>query len=241
MRIAVLTAAAVLLAGGASACSSAPVATPTLTPIPPKGGTSSPGTSAHASPSTPGTSTRRAPSSPVPTAAPTAATPIETVVAWVEAGEPADPAAYHTATRDGADTHLGSDVAFVTPTGAVECMTEEKTGDALACLVDLRHPPAQPEDAYGHWMGGWTDFDGSTLAVGSAHGDPGRFAAGRGAELPYGSSLRFGDYQCRSDPDGLFCVNFARLSGAKFADSGVVPFGCLRKVDDSGFGLKFTC
>lgn len=233
MRIAVLTAAAVLLTGGVSACSSGPTAQPTLTPISPK--------TPSASSQPPPTSSKTSPTVPIPSAAPTGATPIETAMAWVGAGKPADPAAFHTAIRDGVTTQLNADVAFVTPTGTTECMTEEKSGGALACLVNLRKPPTEPTDSYGHWIGGWTDFDGSTLAVGSSHADPGRFAAGKGAELPYGSSLRFGDYQCRSDPDGLFCVNFARQSGVKFADSGVEPLGCLKLVDAPELGLKFSC
>ena len=111
----------------------------------------------------------------------------------------------------------------------------------LGCLVDLSHPPAEPSDSYGHWIGGWVDFDGTTLDIGSSRADPGRFAAGTGAVLPYGSTLRFGDYQCRSDAAGVFCVNFAHRSGAKFADSGVEPLGCLKLVDDPGLGMKFSC
>ena len=45
----------------------------------------------------------------------------------------------------------------------------------------------------------------------------------------------------RADPAGLFCVNFAHLSGAKFADSGVEPLGCLRMVSHPELGLKFSC
>ena len=56
--------------------------------------------------------------------------------------------------------------------------------------------------------------------VGSVHGDPGRFAAGTGPELPYGQSLAFGDYRCRSDQAGLVCVNYAHQSAARFSDAG---------------------
>ncbi len=236
MRTAVLITAAVLLTGGTSACSSTPTSQPTLTPITPRTGTASPSPTAR----TPQTSTKTSPA-PVPTAAPTGATPIASAMAWVEAGKPADPTAFHTATRDGVATQLGSDVAFVTPTGTTQCMTDAKADGALSCLVDLRHPPTEPANAYGHWIGGWSDFDGSTLSVGSTHADPGPFAAGKGAELAYGTSLRFGDFQCRSDPDGLFCVNFAHRSGVKFADSGVEPLGCLKMVEAPDLGLKFSC
>ena len=69
-------------------------------------------------------------------------------------------------------------------------MTDSKSSaGALACLVDLKNPPPRPEDAYGEWKGGWIDYDGMSVRVGSVHGDPGRFAAGSGPELPYGQSL----------------------------------------------------
>ena len=78
-------------------------------------------------------------------------------------------------------------------------MTDSKNfGGALACLVDLAIPPLQPPDVYGQWKGGWVDFAGPSIEIGSAHGDPGRFASGTGPELPYGEAIAFGDYRCRS-------------------------------------------
>lgn len=151
------------------------------------------------------------------------------VIAWVEAGAPADASRYHSATREGATTDLGEDVAFVTPSGKTNCMTDSKYSDgALACLVDLKDPPPRPDDAYGEWKGGWIDYDGKLVMVGRVMGDPGRFTAGSGPELPYGQSLRFGDYRCRSDQAGLVCVNYAFQSAARFSDAGVQPFGCLK-------------
>ena len=151
------------------------------------------------------------------------------MIAWVEAGAPADPGRYHSATRDGATTDLGGDVAFVTPSGKANCMTDSKySAGALACLVDLTNPPPRPEDAYGEWKGGWIDYDGKQIMVGRVKGDPGRFSAGSGPELPYGQSLAFGDYRCRSDQTGLVCVDYAVQSAARFSDAGVQPFGCLK-------------
>ena len=155
--------------------------------------------------------------------------PIGEVIAWVEAGAPADPGRYHSATRDGVTTDLGADIAFVTPSGKANCMTDSKySAGALACLVDLTNPPPRPEDAYGEWKGGWIDYDGKLIMVGRVKGDPGRFSAGSGPELPYGQSLAFGDYRCRSDQTGLVCVNYAVQSAARFSDAGVQPFGCLK-------------
>lgn len=230
MRIAVLPAALLLIAG----CSAGPQQPAELTPITPK-----PRTSAAASPTA--TTSKPQVSSGVPTAAPTGATPIESAIAWVAAGSPVDLTGYHSATRDGVITQLGEQVAFITPSGSAKCMTDAKTDGALACLVNLADPPVQPSDSYGQWIGGWVDYDGTTLNVGSSHADPGPFAAGSGAELPYGSVVRFGDYQCRSDQAGLYCVNYAHLSGVRIAGSGVEPLGCLRLVAQPEQGMKFSC
>jgi hypothetical protein len=86
------------------------------------------------------------------------------------------------------------------------------------------------------------DFAGPSMEVGSAHGDPGRFSSGTGQELPYGQSLAFGDYRCRADPAGLFCVNYAHQSAARFSDAGIEAFGCLREVTPpADIGKKFSC
>ena len=169
--------------------------------------------------------------------------PVADVIAWIQAASPADPGAYHVATRSGETTQLGDDVAFTTPSNKANCMTDSKYGGGgLACLVKLTNPPPQPADVYGQWKGNWIDYDGKSLRIGSVHGDPGRFAAGTGPELPYGQALAFGDYRCRSDPAGLFCVNYAHQSAARFSDSGVEPFGCLKAMaPDPQVGEMFGC
>jgi hypothetical protein len=195
-------------------------------------------------PSTPAPTTSSRPSTTAPTSAkpaepPKAGAPIADVIAWIEAGSPADAGAYHSATRDGVITELGDDVAFTTPSGKTNCMT---AGGTLACLVDLADAPPRPAEVYGEWKGGWVDFAGATLEVGSAHGDPGRFSNGTGPELPYGQALEFGDYRCRADPSGLFCANYAHRSAARFSDAGIQPFGCLQKVTPpADIGQKFSC
>ncbi len=164
-----------------------------------------------------------------PAQPPAPGAPMSAVIAWIEAGAPADPGRYHSASRDGDATDLGQDVAFVTPSTKTNCMTDaQNSSGALACLVDLANPPPRPDDVYGEWKPGWIDFDGTSVQIGSVHGDPGRFAAGTGAELPYGQSLAFGDYRCRSDQSGLFCVNYAHQSAVRISDQGVQPFGCLQ-------------
>ena len=175
--------------------------------------------------------------------APNAGAAISDVIAWIEAGHPADPGQYHTAAREGATTSLGNDIAFTAQASKVDCMTDSKhTGGALACLVDLTSPPPRPATAYGEWKGGWVDFDGTNLQVGSARGDPGPFINGNGPELANGDSLSFGDYRCRADQSGLFCVNYAHQSAARFSTAGIEPFGCLRSAPPpDGVGIAFSC
>jgi hypothetical protein len=160
----------------------------------------------------------------------------------VEAAAPADAADYRVALRGGTTTSLGDDVAFTTASGT-SCMTDTRHGSsALACLVSLTDPPPQPADVYGAWKGGWVDYDGASVKIGSAHGDPGRFSAGRGVPLPADRSLSFGDFRCRADATVLVCVNFARQTGVRYADSGIDAFGCSRQEPPSaGIGIQYTC
>lgn len=193
-------------------------------------------------PSSTSTTSRAPTTSVLPARPPAAGAPIAAVIAWVEAGSPADAGGYHSATRDGAATDLGDDIAFVAGTGKTNCMTDRRFDGTLACLVDLTNPPPQPADVYGQWKGGWVDFEGPTLEVGSAHGDPGRFGNGKGAELADGQALSFGDYRCRADSAALVCVNYAHRSGARFSAAGVEPFGCLQSVTPpADIGEKFSC
>jgi hypothetical protein len=224
----VAVAAALLLAGCAHTTAGQP--RPALGPS-----TTSPSSAAAAPTSSPPVA--------APTTAPAPGTAVADVITWVQAGAPADAAAFHTATRNGVTTQLGNDVAFVTPSGKTTCMTDSKySGGALACLVKLNDPPSRPADAQTEWIGGWVDFDGASIDVGGLHGDPGRFTAGDGPQLPYGSSLKFGDYQCRSDPAGLYCVNFAHQSATRFSDAGIVAFGCAQQpTPPPDVGEKFLC
>lgn len=227
MRVAVLLAALLLVAG----CSS-------------MGNRAGQTTTSASSP--PGSATAVAPSTtkpPVPPAAPQAGAPISDVIAWIEAGPPAEATHYHSATRDGVTTDLGQDIAFTASGANVRCMTDAKhTGGTLSCLVHLTNPPPRPAAVYGGWRGGWVDFDGTSLQVGSARADPGPFTNGDGAELASGESLEFGDFRCRRDQTDVFCVNYAHRSAVRFAAAGIEPFGCLQPVPPpEGIGEKFSC
>jgi hypothetical protein len=177
-------------------------------------------------------------------APPAAGAPIADVIAWIEAGQPADQRDYRSATRDGTVTQLqDSDVAFTTPSGKTRCMTDSLfSSGELSCLVKLTNPPPQPNGVEGQWIAGWVDYDGTTLTVGSVHGDPGPFIYGDGGKLPYGQALKFTNFQCRVDETGLFCVNSAHQSAARISDTGVEPFGCLNRVPPPpDIGVKFSC
>ncbi len=206
------------------------------------------GTSAATSP--PPVSSSSSPKTTPPAAAtpPVDGAPIAAVITWVEAGQPAELSGFHSATRDGRTTQLDDGVAFTTPSGKTTCMTGMTNDDngELACLAELTAGPAKPAAAGpdGQWIPGWIDYPGATLTVGGLHGDPAQFGYGTGQELAYGQRLKFGDYQCRTDQVGLFCVNYAHQSAARISDAGVVAFGCLRAVDppaDELVGWKFGC
>jgi hypothetical protein len=204
----------------------------------PVGGQSGPTPSS--SPATPAPTSGKP---PAPSTPPATGAAISDVIGWIEAGHPADPGRFHTVTRDGAVTQLGSDIAFTVPAAKVTCTTDSKhTGGALVCLVDLAKPPPRPDTAYGEWKGGWVDFDGTSLQIGAARGDPGPFVNGDGPELASGDTLSYDDYRCRADPVGLFCVNYAHQSAARFSNAGIEQFGCLRSVPPpDGIGIAFSC
>lgn len=227
MRIAALVAIPLLIAG----CSHT------------DGGSAHTHTTSQVTPGTSSTSTAPISKAPGISTAPSAGAPVAAVIAWIEAGHPADPGRYHIATREGTTAQLGTDIAFSSPGGKAKCTTDSThTGSALACLVELASPPPQPATAYGEWKGGWVDFDGTNLQVGSARADPGPFVNGTGAELTNGDSLSFNDYRCRAEVAGLFCVNYAHQSAARFSGAGVEPFGCLRSVPPpDGVGIAFNC
>jgi hypothetical protein len=159
--------------------------------------------------------------------------PITGVIAWIEAGRPADPARYQ----------LDGNVAFSAAHGKTKCTTDAKhTAGLLSCLVALTNPPPRPDTAYGEWKGGWVDFDGNNLHVGAARADPGPFLAGTGAELADGDSLSFGDFRCRADQGGLLCVNYAHQSAARFGAAGIQPYGCLHSAPPpDGIAIAFNC
>lgn len=229
-----LLAASVLLAGCSQLSGTEQRATQ-LTPITPSRAAGSPPNSTS--------SAQTSSSVPEPGApAPEPGAPIDEAIRWVEAAGPVDSAEYRVALRGGVSTALGDDVAFTTPSGT-SCMTDVRHGSsALACLVDLADPPRQPPDVYGAWKGGWVDFDGTTVQVGSAHGDPGRFGAGQGLPLAAARSLSFGDFRCRTDTTSLVCVNYARQSGVYYSDAGIDTYGCTRATTPPpGIGTLFEC
>ena len=234
MRIAVLLAASALVAGCTSQQDSQSRSTQ-LTPISPSRtvGSSMPNTSKSGTPTTG--------SAAMSTAAPAASATVAEAIAWVESAPPVDGADFGVALRNGTSTPLGEDVAFTTPSGT-SCMTDTRRSPALACLVDLAYPPAQPPGIYGVWKGGWVDFDGASVQVGSAHGDPGRFSVGQGPPLPEAGSLSFGDFRCRSDATVLVCVNFARQTGVRYSDDGIDVYGCARDFSPpAGIGVQYSC
>jgi hypothetical protein len=228
MRIAVLAAACALVAG----CS-------TGTPA----GTDDAADRTSSSPSSSPSSTRTSTTASLaPTVAPAAGASVADVIRWIEAGQPADAADFRSVTRDGETTDLGDGVAFVTAGSESNCVTNRFQDGALACLVKLTDPPPRPPGFETAWKANWVDFSGAGVDVGSPHGDPGPFVDGTGAQLPAGHALAFGDYRCRADAAGLFCVDYAHQTAVKLSASGVEGFGCLQKVTPpADIGLRFSC
>ncbi|MCV7424471.1 hypothetical protein H7K45_28400 [Mycobacterium yunnanensis] len=232
MRIVLLIGMSALVAG-CSGGAGGPVASTQGVP------SGSPQTSTQTSTRTTAAPTSRP--SPV-AAAPRQGASIADVSAWIEAGTPVDVAGYRTMTRDGQSTTLGDGVAFTTAGAETNCVTNRYQDGALACLVKLADPPPRPPGIETAWKANWVDFTGTTVDVGSPHGDPGPFVDGTGAELAAGRSLAFGDYRCRADAAGLFCVDYAHQTAIALSARGVEPFGCLRKTaPPADIGLRFTC
>lgn len=166
---------------------------------------------------------------------------IGAVISRIEDGEPAAPEDFGSVTRDGVATVLGGGIAFTTDT--VSCISTPKYRDGmLACLVDLTDPPPRPPDVFTVWKGNWVDFDGSSVEIGSQHGDPGPFVDGEGAALPDGASLAFGDFRCRADAGAVLCVNYAERSAVQLSADGVDGFGCLSAAEaPPGIGVRLSC
>jgi hypothetical protein len=229
MRIAVLLAASALLAGCSSTAGDNHPSSSALTP--------SSSTALSTTSKAPVTTRTSASGTP-----PAAGAAIADVIAWIEAGTPADAATYDSVILSGVTTPLEQGVAFTTAGDEASCVTNKYRDGALACLVKLTNPPPRPPDFPTAWKNNWVDFDGTNVDVGSPHGDPGVFANGTGEELPVGGSLAFGDYRCRTDAAGLFCVNYAHQTAVKLAQGGVEGFGCLQKTTPPpDIGLRLSC
>lgn len=209
MRIAALT-ALLLLVAGCSTTTGQPQPAPSAAPAPSSAAASAPSSSR----------------------VPVSGADFAEVLAWVRAGHAADPSQFRTAkAQDGTVTTLKNDVAFTSPTGKIKCTTDfDDSVKGLSCLVELKNPPQKPAgESEGEFIPGWIYYTGTQATVGSMHGDPGPFVRGYGNQLPYGTHVAAGDYTCRMDSAGVFCVDGATKSGIRVSDAGVVPFGCLRK------------
>ncbi|MEU1548991.1 hypothetical protein [Nocardia sp. NPDC005745] len=168
-------------------------------------------------------------------------------VAWVRQGNPVDLGAFHSARLDGGPTtDLRDDIAFVSPTGKISCITGTALEmDGFDCMVELKDPAPAPGEGFGNWFGGYVTYSGQRMTVGQFRGDPGLFIHGTGQTLPYDSTLTFGDYLCRLATTGLTCVNPTTRTGVQMSSEGVVPLGCLREVPEAdrepAVGRAYAC
>lgn len=222
--------ALIFLVGGCAPHHEQAPPTPSSTSTPPRASTTTPSTA----------TTSRAPA-PGPRAS------VESVTRWIEAGDPVDAEMFRTVDQDGTPGQLSEgEVAFRAP-GELGprviggCITAVEYKVPLSCLPGLRNAPPRPPDLPGQWIAGWVSFDGASVAVGSRHGDPGPFTAGVGLPLEYGKRLKFGDYQCRSDQKGLYCVNYPHRSAIRMGEELQV-YGCTkRSTPPRGIGVQYDC
>ncbi|CPU58138.1 Probable lipoprotein LppI [Mycobacteroides abscessus] len=199
----------------------------------------------------PSTTTTAASTTPPTTAGgppPGAAAPVAAVIAWIEAAAPADPANFRTVEEDGIVTQLdGDSVAFRLPgdlpaRALTGCVSYRWSEPRFSCLGGVSNPPPKPPGIQGQWIGSWVDFDGKTVDIGSLHGDPGPFNNGNGKPLDYGTRIKFSDYQCRSDPSGMYCVNYPNHSAIRLWGREFVTYGCVKLAKPQhGIGEQFTC
>lgn len=230
MRLVLLLMTSVLVAGCSQTLDSESSTARTPLAVP------SPGTTSSPTPE-PGATSR----APEPSGGVAPDAEIGAVISRIEGSEPAAPEDFGSVTRDGVTTALDGGTAFSTDT--VSCISTPKYRDGiLACLVDLTDPPPRPPDVFTVWKGNWVDFDGSSVEIGSQHGDPGPFVEGDGATLPNGSSIAFGDFRCRADTDAVLCVNYAERSAVQLSAGGVDGFGCLSASQaPPGIGVRLSC
>lgn len=172
---------------------------------------------------------------------------VESVTRWIEAGDPVDAEGFRTVDQDGVPAQLSQrEVAFRAPGDLGPrviggCITAFKYKVPLSCLPGIRNAPPRPPDLPGQWIAGWVSFDGATVTVGSRHGDPGPFSEGVGLPLEYGKRLKFGDYQCRSDQKGLYCVNYPHRSAIRMSEELEV-YGCTKRAaPPRGIGVQYDC
>ncbi|MEU2036379.1 hypothetical protein [Nocardia amamiensis] len=166
---------------------------------------------------------------------------------WVRRGSATDLGPYHSASLDGGQvTDLQADIAFVSPTRKISCITGTALGmDGFDCMVELKQPAPAPSEGYGQWFGGYVTYSAQRMTVGQFRGDPGLFIHGQGQTLPYDSTFTFGDYTCRLATTGLTCVDPTSSSGVQMSDEGVIPLGCLREVPEAehepAVGRAYRC
>lgn len=170
------------------------------------------------------------------------------VLTWIEAAQLVDTANFNTVELDGTTTDLGvGEVAFRLPATVpyrtlTGCVSYHWTTQQFSCLGGVRNAPPQPPGMHGEWIPSWVDFDGKTVDIGSLHGDPGPFNNSNGRPLEYGTRIKFGDYQCRSDPAGMYCANYPHHSAIQLWGTSFIAFGCNKDLTaPHGVGERFTC
>ncbi|MFC7447113.1 hypothetical protein [Rhodococcus daqingensis] len=129
--------------------------------------------------------------------------------ARISAGSPVDPETYHDAKEtDSSPAAPTIGFHFTTPSGNIRCSTPKDPTVLLCEVSDHSYPSAtKPADVKEpcQWFPDYAMLTGEGVGKGVCLPRP---LVTRGSRvLPYGSSIRMGDFGCLSTEDGLLCAH----------------------------------
>jgi hypothetical protein len=132
-----------------------------------------------------------------------------TDTALIGTGSPVDPETYHDAKEtDSSPAAPTIGFHFTTPSGNIRCSTPKEPTVLLCEVTDHTYPSAtKPTDAKEpcQWFPDYAMLTDEGVAAGVCLPRP---LVTRGSRvLPYGSSIRMGDFGCLSTEGGLLCAN----------------------------------
>ena len=154
--------------------------------------------------------------SPTPSVVPPAPSTTQPV-APVATTPPSTPSPVQTSIPPLPPKPTGPSVQFTMPSGNIGC-TMQSDGGVVRCDIRQRDfaTPARPADCN-------LDF-GHAVVLGAGFVCAGDTVLGAGPVLPYGSTIRQGRYECRSDEVGVTCTNLEIGHGFLLSAAEYRPF-----------------